>query len=464
MPPSKIRKILWANPKSLTGRLLAASLIWVLLMSVVGGLLLSAAFRDHVENEFDERLQRTMDSMIGTSDVDAEGAITFSRVLADQRFNEPYSGWYWQVSAEDMQSLRSRSLWDQELAVDFGAPAFPFRVYEVSGPDGQRIRVLERDITLPGTASGFRFIVAGDVGELKGHIARFNRIVLWSLGGLGIGVLVALFLQVTFGLAPLKDVERGLSAVRSGSRKRLPKDCPPEIRPLVEEVNAVLTQNETLVERARTQVGNLAHSLKTPLTVIANELAGRKKSKFIETIARQTNVIRRQVDYQLARARAIGHTRHVKSKTDVEEAIVNLGRTIQRIYKDRKLSLRVEIEPGLKFQGERQDLEEILGNLLDNAAKWAKSAIHVTAVCRQGKNKPAFIVLTVEDDGPGVARNQRSGLYKRGKKLDEGVPGSGLGLAIVRDVAQIYGGTSYLKRSKLGGLKAEVHLPAAGTR
>lgn len=453
----------WLNPKSITGRLLLASLVWVFLLLVVGGVVLSAVFRDHVETEFDLRLRQTMDTMIGVSDVDAEGHITFSRSLSDQRFNEPYSGWYWQVVADGMVPVRSRSLWDQELTVDFSHDSFPWLIYETGGPDGQRIRVLERDVTLPGTASSFRFIVAGDVSEVKGHIARFNRIIAWSLGILGAGVLIALVMQVRFGLSPLRQVEGGLMAIRAGERKRLPKDAPFEIRRLVDEMNAVLAQNEKLIERARTQVGNLAHALKTPLAVITNELEHRKKSKFVDMISRQISIIRRHVDHQLARARAIGHSRHIKAKTDVEACIINIGRTIQRIYKDRKLNLRVEIQPDLKFQGEKQDLEEILGNLLDNAAKWAKSTIHVTAVSKRRKGKALRILLAIEDDGPGVTRNQRPALYKRGKRLDEAIPGSGLGLAIVKDLAQIYGGTAHLKRSNLGGLRVEVELPEAET-
>ncbi len=438
-----------------------ASSLWVLLGLAAGGFLLSAAFRGHVETEMDERLAQILDSMIGVSDLDANGNIRFTRPLNDQRFNEPYSGWYWQVSSTGRENYRSRSLWDQELAVNLALPAFPSLVTEKTGPEGQEIRILERDITLPGTNIPFRFMVAGNAAEMKTHIAGFNRIIMWSLGALGFGVLIALILQVVYGLSPLKDIQKGLSAVRSGERKRLPKDCPPEILPLVEEVNAVLLQNEKLVERAKTQMGNLAHSLKTPLAVLGNELAERKRDPFGRLVEGQIRIIRRQVDYQLARARAIGHSRHVKAKTDIEESIVNVGRTIQRIYKEKGLNLKVEIEPGISFQGERQDLEEILGNLLDNSAKWAKSKIQVTAKCRLKKGVPALVYLSVEDDGPGVDRNQRPSLYKRGKRLDEGVPGTGLGLAIVRDIAQIYGGESHLKRSNLGGLKVEVILPAA---
>ncbi len=464
MRAHKASKFLWVNPKSLTGRLLLASLLWLFLALTLGGILLSAAFRDHSEIETDGRLSQTMDTMVGVSDIGDDGTIVFSRPLSDQRFNEPYSGWYWQISAVGQESIRSRSLWDEELEVDFGSDPFPKRIYEAPGPEGQTLRILEREIQLPGTDQPLRFLVATDVGEMLGHIAHFNRIIMWSLGGLGFGIVVAMVLQVAFGLSPLRDVKTGLSAIRAGNRKRLPKDCPPEIKSLVDEMNAVLAQNETLVERARTQMGNLAHSLKTPLSVISNEIASRRKTRFSDLVDKQTTIIRRHVDHQLARARALGHSRHIKARTEVEISIINVGRTIQRFYKKQNLEMKVEIEPGLMFQGEKQDLEEILGNLLDNAAKWAQSKIQVTAKSRRTNGVPTILTLTVEDDGPGVERGHRPSLYKRGKRMDQGVPGSGLGLAIVRDIAQIYGGKAHLKRSKLGGLKVEVHLPAAEFR
>ena len=461
MRGNKPLKVPWANPKSLTGRLLVVSMLWLFLALTLGGILLSAAFRDHVETETDERLSQTMDSMVGASDIDEDGRVVFSRTLNDQRYNEPYSGWYWQISAIGFETIRSRSLWDEELVVDFANDPYPRRIYETEGPEGQTLRVLEREILLPGTDQPLRFLVATDIAEMVGHISSFNLIIMWSLGALGVGLLLAMVLQVAFGLSPLRDVKSNLSAVREGNRKRLPADCPSEIKPLVDEMNAVLAQNEKLVERARTQMGNLAHSLKTPLSVITNEITASRKSNFSDLVDKQTRIIRRNVDHQLARARALGHSRHIKAKTEVEISIINVGRTIQRLYKKRGLDLQVEIEPGLLFQGERQDLEEILGNLLDNAAKWAKSKIQVTAKHKRANGVPTKFTLTIEDDGPGVERGQRPSLYKRGKRLDEGVPGSGLGLAIVRDIAQIYGGKAHLKRSKLGGLKVEVHLPAA---
>ncbi len=460
MKPSKPTKPLWADPKSLTGRLFIASILWLVFALGLGGVLLSAAFRDHVDAELDERLQLTMDSMVGISDFDENGKIYFTRPLSEQRFNEPYSGWYWQISTEGAENYRSRSLWDEELEVDLSEHAFPQRIFESEGPGGQIIRVLERDILLPGTDKSFHFQVAGDVSETRTQLARFNRTIYWSLGALGVGILIAMILQVTFGLAPLRGVKSGLHAIREGTRKRLPRDCPPEIKPLVEEMNAVLAQNETLVERAQIQMGNLAHSLKTPLAIISNEIASHKKTKLAEIVEKQSTIIRRHVDYQLARARAVGYSRHIKTKTEVEVSLINVGRTIQRLYKDRGLALEVEIEPGLKFQGEKRDLEEILGNLMDNAAKWAKTKIKITAISKRSNGKPHTFTLSVEDDGPGVDRAQRPSLYKRGKRLDEGVPGSGLGLAIVRDISQGYGGKIHLKRSPLGGLKVEVILPA----
>lgn len=458
----KLSAPVWLHPKSLTGRLLFISLAWLVIALALGGYLISNAFRTHVEEELDSRLSQTLDVMVGMSDFDEQGNIYFSRDLSDQRFDEPYSGWYWQVSAEGEEPYRSRSLWDQALDLNISGPAFSGVTFEAEGPGGRRIHVMVRDIILPGSERVFRYAVAGDASEMRAHIARFDRIILWSLGLLGTGIILAMFLQLVIGLSPLREVRKGLSAIRTGSAKRLAKDCPPEIEPLVNEMNAVLAHNETLIERARTQIGNLAHALKTPLTVLTNETSSASGKGLSETVEKQVAAIRRHVDYHLARARAMGHARHIKARTHVEKSAKSVARTVQRLYGDKGLEFEFEFEPGLKFLGERQDLEEILGNLMDNAAKWGKSKIRICARRSPRSGKGEVLVLSVEDDGTGIQDLKRPRALERGKRLDETVPGSGLGLAIVRDLTKLYGGKVKLARSELGGLKVEVLLPAEG--
>lgn len=450
----------WLHPKSLTGRLLFISLAWLVIALTLGGYLISNAFRSHVEEELDSRLGQTLDVMVGMSDFDGQGNIVFSRDLSDQRFDEPYSGWYWQVSAEGEEPYRSRSLWDQALDLNLGGPAFTGATFEAEGPGGRRIRVMVRDIILPGSERVFRYAVAGDASEMRAHIARFDRIILWSLGILGTGIILAMFLQLAIGLSPLREVRKGLSEIRTGSARRLSRDCPPEIEPLVNEMNAVLAHNETLIERARTQIGNLAHALKTPLTVLTNETSSSPNSRLGQAVEKQIATIRRHVDYHLARARAMGHARHIRARTQVGKSAKSVARTVQRLYRDKDLKIQFDIERGLKFLGERQDLEEILGNLVDNAAKWGKGKVRISGRRLPPSSRGAQFMLSVEDDGPGIQDPKHSRALERGKRLDDSVPGSGLGLAIVRDLAKLYGGRVKLARSPLGGLKVEVLLPA----
>ncbi len=456
---------LWVNPRSLTSRLLLVAGLWTALALGAGGFLLSAAFRDFVQTGFDARLTQTLDSMIGASEIAPEGFVRFNRPLADQRFIEPYSGWYWQVLAPGRESFRSRSLWDQELVSSVEGSLFNQHFYEMSGPDGQILRVAEQDIILPGSEDVLRYMAAADTGELRAEMAQFDRIVAWSLGGLGIGLLAAMVMQVTFGLFPLRRIQSGLSAVRSGRARRLDRRYPPEIQPLVDEMNAVLDHNQSLVERARTHVGNLAHALKTPLSVMANEAASKDSKRLAEIVEKQTVIIRRHVDHHLTRARTMaGHTL-IGVRTDVGPAVRDIARALGRIYKDKGLEFDLALEDDVCFWGERQDLDEMLGNLMDNAAKWANTKLRVSTASlpvdpAKGSDAKPVIAIVIEDDGPGVEKEKRAALFERGRRLDESVPGTGLGLAIVQDMAEMCGGGVALDESPLGGLQATITLPS----
>lgn len=460
---------LWVNPRSLTSRLLLVSGLWTALALGAGGFLLSAAFRDFVETGFDARLTQTLDSMIGASEIAPEGFVRFNRPLADQRFIEPYSGWYWQVTAPGQEPFRSRSLWDYELSPPPEDSAFTRHFHEIPGPDGQSLRVAEQDVLLPGSEDVLRYMAAADATELRAEIAQFDRIVAWSLGALGIGLLAAMVMQVTFGLFPLRRIQSGLSAVRSGRARRLDRRYPPEIQPLVDEMNAVLDHNQSLVERARTHVGNLAHALKTPLSVMANEAASKDSKRLAGIVEKQTQIIRRHVDHHLTRARTMaGHTL-IGVRTDVAPAVRDIARALGRIYKDKGLEFDLALDDGVCFWGERQDLDEMLGNLMDNAAKWAETRVTVSAAnlsldaesgaARGGDAKP-LIAIVIGDDGPGVEAEKRAALFERGRRLDESVPGTGLGLAIVQDIAEMCGGGVALDESPLGGLQATITLPS----
>jgi signal transduction histidine kinase len=274
--------------------------------------------------------------------------------------------------------------------------------------------------------------------------------------------LLATFFQVRFGLSPLRDIGQKLAAIRSGEETKLEGNLPSEIQPLQEELNALIQANWSVVERARTHVGNLAHALKTPLSVIMNEAAGQQ-SEFAKKISQQAAIMRRQISHYLDRARIAAQIRPVSGVTDVGSELDALSRALTKIYESRGLNLQIECPNGVRFLGEKQDFNEMAGNLMDNACKWARSSIIVTVapqepISQQGEKT---FQLVIEDDGPGLPEELRRVAVKRGRRLDESVPGSGLGLSIVADLSHLYRGSLSLEEAVTGGLRARLILPAA---
>jgi signal transduction histidine kinase len=447
MPQRKLRL------SSLALRLTAAAGLWIALALVVVGLLLSALFRDYVERSFDSRLAVLLESLIAVSDLDRQGEMNVQQALGEPRFEQIYSGWYWQIAAPGMESLRSRSLWDQSLAE--GPPPKPGAVdwFAAAGPNGEPLRIGSRDITFPGSRKRYRFSVAGNLAEIEREVRRFDATLAWSLGGLGLGLVAALLVQVRFGLQPLRRLRTALVAVRIGRAARLEGDFPNEISPLSDELNNLLEHNAAIVERARTHVSNLAHALKTPLAVLVNEAADQPGT-LAESVRRQAAAMRRQVEHYLSRARTAATGGVLGARCELAPVVEDLRRTVLRIHAERPIAMTCRLEPELAFRGERQDLEEMLGNLLDNACKWGRSRVTLTGRAQDGR-----IELRIEDDGPGLTEAERAALFQRGKRLDEAVPGSGHGLAIVRDIAELYGGAVRLEASPLGGVAAILTLP-----
>ncbi len=440
--------------RSLASRLVASAAIWCALLLSVGGYGLSALFGDAVENSFDARLTVLLEGIVAGSELREDGRIDLSLGLGEPRFDQPFSGWYWQINDGDKAVRRSASLWAQRLALP-RLESDDVVVDEVHGPNGQLLRMLIRPIILPGRDQPFWYVVAGDRSELSQQKQRFNRLLSVALGILFLGLLLAILLQVRFALDPLRRIQRALSAIRTGQSRRLEGVYPTEIQPLAEELNALIGHSETLIERAQTHVGNLAHGLKTPLSVLANE-ARRADSPLGALVERQTTLMRQQVEHHLTRARAAATSNILGARSDVALVLADLIRALKRIHADRGIEIDVDCPDDLVFRGSRHDLEEMLGNLLDNACKWARSRVQVSA----GRQADRF-VLTVEDDGDGLQETQRAEVLKRGRRLDESVPGTGLGLSIVVDLASLYGGRFELGDAELGGLAAVLILPAA---
>jgi signal transduction histidine kinase len=466
-PARASARLHWRRPfRSLTVRLALGAAFWSVISLVAVGLVLSSLFRGTVERAFDARLDTFLLALVRVSEVGPDGQLRMTTVsLGDPRFDQALSGWYWQIEGPHGVNqprgpdARSHSLWEGTLPAPMRAAPGEISRTDVDGPDGQSLRVIAIDVTLPGSGLPFVFTVAGDRAEMQVEIDRFEGLLAWSLTGLCIGLILAIVTLVRFGLSPLRRVSQALAAIRSGKADRLRGEFPIEIQPLADELNALVEHNASLLERARRHVGNLAHALKTPISVLTNE-AEAPAGPGVEPLKKQLAIMRAQVDHHLARARMAATGGLLVSRTQVAGVIGDLARTLKRIYGERQIEIDVEAPPSLAFRGESEDFEELVGNLMDNACKWARSRVVVTAA-REDQVGGARLRLAVEDDGPGISPEAMAQVSKRGIRLDESVPGSGLGLSIVRDLAELYGGTLTLDRSALGGLKAELLLAAA---
>jgi signal transduction histidine kinase len=450
---------------SLAARLIAAAVIWTAFGLLTGGYFLSNTFRSSVQDNFDMTFQDDLDGMIAAAEPDPEGGVVLDARFLNRRFERVYSGLYWQITPLDPGQTDvqiSHSLFDHAIHIEDTRKDGNLTWGYSDGPDGQRLRVLAQRIEFPITATArpddtraYTFLVAGDTKEVEAEIKDFNGTLIWAFTLLGAGLIIAVFLQVRIGLLPLRRVRESLARIRDGKARRLEGRFPSEIAPLAGELNSLIQHSEEVVGRARTHVANLAHFLKTPLTVLSSE-ADAQPGPLGDAVKRQVDSMRRQVDHYLARGRAAGSLDVLGNRTKVKAVLDDLSRVLEQIHEARGIEIEVECPPSLFFRGDRQDLEEMAGNLFDNACKWAKSRVVVSAMPASG----ARWALVVEDDGPGLAPEDRERVLERGERLDESVPGSGLGLSIVEDIAKLYGGGLELGTSALGGLKTALILPA----
>jgi len=463
---------------SLRVRLLVGTLAGIAVAIAVAGWALGGLFQQHVAQQFTAQLTTHLDQLTAGLGVDATGAPRLSSALSDPRFRKPYSGLYWQVGRTASETglgfspasdpLRSRSLWDDVLKLPGDTPADgEVHQHRIPGPDKTSLAVVERVVIIDegsgANSATFRLAVAADERQMAEPIERFNGLLWLALGLLGGGLALVAVLQVMIALLPLQRLRGALAAVREGRRHRLEGSFPSEVQPLIEEFNSVLTENAAVVERARTQAGNLAHALKTPLSVIANAANADNNGRadeLAQLVSAQVEVARKQVDYHLSRSRVAASVRVPGVRTPVGPVLDGLVRVMQRIHADRELELVVTPSgQAIDFRGEEQDLQEMLGNLLDNACKWARQRVEVACVIGDGRLR-----IVIDDDGAGIAGEARERVLNRGERADEQVPGSGLGLAIVDELAQLYDGRVELTDSPLGGLRAVLILPLAVTK
>lgn len=450
------------GPRSLAFRVIAFSTVWAILALIVISTVISTLYRQASERGFDSLLSAHLFNLIGSVGVSETGMLTGSPNLGDLRFSEPNSGWYYSVEPV------SGDLTGQVRSVSMTSPIppppvsdVPFnpqfqRSYLIEGLAGEDLTVIESEFVLDSENRIARFRVMGNRTELEDEISTFERRLFTYLSIFGLGMVAINALAILLGLRPLGRVREALAMVREGKAQRLDGQFPREIEPLASETNALIENNRRIVERSRTQVGNLAHSLKTPLAVLTNEgrsLGGPKGT----LIAEQATAMREQVDHYLKRARMAAQRDSVVYRTPVAPLLERLVRVIEKIGR-MKISLSLPAEE-IVFAGEREDLEEIVGNLLENAMKWAKGRVRLTA-----RELPATadaqmrFSIAIEDDGPGIPEEKAREAMQRGKRLDETKPGTGLGLSIVSELVNEYGGKLLLDKSELGGLRAVVEL------
>lgn len=477
---SGLKPALSAGQGSLRLRLLAGTLVWVLLTVLVAGWALGRMFTDHVERQFQAELTTHLNQLATHLAIDASGQVALRAVLSDPRFARPYSGLYWQIdvlgaSAGDGSPegsrrgvLRSRSLWDVVLAVPGDLPADgEAHAHDTEGPDGAPLRMIEqvlRPAERPELA--LRVIVAANAALVVEPVARFNRILALALALLAAGLAVVALVQVRVGLRPLARLRHGLAAVREGRSTAIDGRFPAEIQPLVAEFNAVLARNAEVVTRARTHAGNLAHAVKTPLAVLANAAADAPDDAFARLVREQVGLARTQVDHHLVRSRAAAAVGVPGLRTPLRPVLEGLLRLMNKVHAGRGLNVTLlACEDELAFRGEAQDLHEMLGNLIDNACKWAASRVEVHAgehvAGGSGPLDAGQLRICIDDDGPGLPPEVREAVFARGVRADERMPGAGLGLSIVRELAQLYGGEVRVEVSPWGGLRAVLELPLA---
>jgi signal transduction histidine kinase len=438
---------------SLTRRMIVVAALWITALLLIGGFALDRILTAGVVKNFDDQLEYVLNAMVAASEIGPDGEVRFTRQPADQRFVEPYSGIYFQISGEGADTFPSRSLWDRRLAVQDRHKDIDVHVYDSNEFDGEPLRITERDVILPGSKVRWRYQVAQSREMIEAQSRELRSTLFWSFLALGIGLLILAALQTFYGLWPLRRVRQDVAAIRSGAKTRIAGDFPQEVRPLTEEINQLLAHSEEQAEEARRHAGNLAHALKTPLTVITNA-ATANATDLADTVCREAVVMRRQVDHHLARARAIGRRASAQARARVWESVDAVQRAVDRLYEN--VTVDIAGDKNAQVRVERQDLDEMIGNLVENAAKYGGGRVFVTVERTNGT-----VDILVEDDGPGIPKQQREAIFQRGARLDTDKPGTGLGLAIVRDVAEIYGGRITLEESEdLGGLLARLSLPA----
>ncbi len=451
---------------SIARRMLVAAAIWSAVVLLIAGWSLQAFYRTETDQQLDLSLDDTLRTLAGAVNSEqGQIAVDDAKLPRDERFSLPLLGRYWafiDLSAENevVRTRKSLSFFDEDagVAADVRAEALKQRGavlhLDAPGPDDKQMRVGLQAVTFPDRPEPLLLYAAIDRTSADASVGSFTLRLGIALGVLAIGLIGGVLVLIRYGLRPLHEIEDKLGDVRAGRRDKLDGEYPSELSPLVREINTLITHNRNVVDRARTHVGNLAHALKTPLAVLKNEAKG--SDKLSDLVRRQTEAMTSNVNSYLKRAQAAAQAEVLGVRTEVKEPVEGIARMLERLHRDKGVAIDVDVDPKAVFRGERGDFDELVGNLLENAAKWCKSRVNVTVT----RNDDGMEVK-VDDDGPGLPAEHRAKALERGKRLDESEPGTGLGLSIVSELADIYGGRLHLEDSPIGGLRARLVLPAA---
>jgi signal transduction histidine kinase len=451
---------------SIARRMLVAAAIWSAVVLLIAGWSLQAFYRTETDQQLDLSLDDTLRTLAGAVNSE-QGQIEVddAKLPRDERFSLPLMGRYWafiDLSAENevVRTRKSPSFFDEDagVAADVRAEALKRKGtvlhLDAPGPDSKQMRVGLQAVTLPDRPEPLLLYAAIDRTSADASVGSFTLRLGIALGVLAVGLIGGVLVLIRYGLRPLHEIEDKLGDVRAGRRDKLDGEYPSELSPLVREINTLITHNRNVVDRARTHVGNLAHALKTPLAVLKNEAKG--SDRLSDLVRRQTEAMTSNVNSYLKRAQAAAQAEVLGVRTEVKEPVEGIARMLERLHRDKGVAIDVDVDPKAVFRGERGDFDELVGNLLENAAKWCKSRVNVTVT----RNDDGMEVK-VDDDGPGLPAEHRAKALERGKRLDESEPGTGLGLSIVSELADIYGGRLHLEDSPIGGLRARLVLPAA---
>ncbi len=441
--------------KSLSRRVIALSGAWVIMALIITALLLVWSYRDHAARHYDEHVSMHLEELLGASSILPDGTFDLALEPSDPRYQDLHSGWYWEVKQSGKSLERSPSLGEDSLDTGYIEPTRSVVVHELFGPTKQKLRVQVVEVESDPIHEPLLFLASAPLTGFTDDVLNYSTHILGSFLLLGIGLLIAVMLQVRIALKPLKAISTEIGEIREGKATKLSSSNLEDVQPLVDELNNLLDHNTILLKRARNRLADLAHSVKNPLAVINNEACNMEAGQK-ELILQQTSDISKNVDHCLSRARTFGTEKVLGSRSAVKSTVEDLVYAMQRIYQERDLGYDFSNLNECWFRGEDQDLEEMMGNLMDNACKWAEKHVSIAAVTEEDR-----LLIIVEDDGPGIPEEEIENVMQRGHKLDESKPGHGQGLGIVKDIVYLYGGKLKLGKSPLGGLQATLDLPAA---